>query len=106
MSRRLNFWLAASCAAKFIRVSIAPLENHDGPRSQPATSGGSNNCCPMFAIGVSASFTENPVQPTSLIDRATNSAGHEYLEYRFAASVNCGDSSSVWITGRISKPLV
>ena len=30
-----NFWLPASVDAKFIRASIAPVENHDCPRSQP-----------------------------------------------------------------------
>ena len=43
--------------AKFIRASIAAVENHAAPRSQPATSGGSNSCWPMFDSG-----TERAVQ--------------------------------------------
>ena len=68
-SRRSNFWFVASCAAKFIRASIAPLENHAGPRSQPATSGGSKSCCPMLISGFSASF-DREARPAHLLDRA------------------------------------
>ena len=72
---RLNFWLVASDAAKFSRASIALVENQAVPVSHPATSGGSNRICPMFASGVSASLTEKPVQPTSLRARTTYSTG-------------------------------
>src|SRR5437016_1806256 len=75
---RLYRWLPASVAPKFIRASMAPLENHDGPRSHPDTSGGSNRFCPMFDKGVSASFTEKPLHPKSFSARTTNSTGHEY----------------------------
>src|SRR5258708_38076114 len=74
--RSSNFWLAASCAAKFMRASIAPLVNHSSPKSHPATSGGSNNCCPIALSGLSVSLTEKPDQPISLIDRTTNYTGH------------------------------
>src|SRR6185369_1285688 len=72
-----NFWFVASCDAKFIRDSIAPLVNHACPRSQPATSGGSNSCCPMAIYVFKVSFTENPAHPISLMARTTYSAGHE-----------------------------
>ena len=42
--------------AKFIRASIAAVENHDAPSDQPATSGGSKSCCPIFASGLNALF--------------------------------------------------
>ena len=71
----LNRWFDVSAAAKFIRASIAPVENQLWPRSQPETSGGSNSCCPMLVSGVSALFTENPAKPTSFIARTTNSTG-------------------------------
>src|SRR4051812_2203156 len=74
---RLNFWLPARAEAKFMRASIALVENHVCPASQPLTSGGSNSTCPMLDSGVSASLTENPLQPTSFSARAMNSAGHE-----------------------------
>src|SRR3954470_7566845 len=77
---RRNFWLAASAEAKFIRASIAPVENQDCPRSHPATSGGSKSACPILLSGASVSPRENPVQPTSLSVRTTNSTGHEYRE--------------------------
>src|SRR6185436_9261442 len=70
-----NFWFDASVDAKFIRASILPVENHNWPRSQPATSGGSNSCCPMFTSGVSADCADNPVHPVSLIDLTTYSTG-------------------------------
>src|SRR5262245_31330628 len=73
---RLNRWLAASADAKFMRASIPPVENQAAPVSQPATSGGSYNVCPMLARGASASLTEKPVQPMSFSARATNSTGH------------------------------
>ena len=60
-----------------MRASIALVENQLGPASQPLTSGGSYRICPMFESGVSASLTEKPLQPTSLNERTTNSAGHE-----------------------------
>ena len=65
-SRRLNFWFNASCAAKFIRESMPPVENHPGPSSQPATSGGSKSCCPMLIRGVSVLASEKPFQPDFL----------------------------------------
>ena len=68
-----------SVAAKFILASIAAVVNHAGPRSHPATSGGSNSCCPMFDSGPSALLSVNPAGPTSFSARATNSTGHEYL---------------------------
>ena len=74
---RLKRWFAASVDAKFIRASIAPVENQPRPRSQPLTSGGSNSVCPMLVSGVRAVSTENPFQPISLIARTTNSTGHE-----------------------------
>ncbi len=74
---RLNRWLTASVAAKFMRASIAPVENQPAPSSQPLTSGGSNSVCPMAVSGPRAASTEKPFQPTSLIARATNSTGQE-----------------------------
>src|SRR5258707_5264162 len=76
--RNSNFWVPARKAAKFMRPSIAPLVNQLSPRSHPDTSGGSKSCCPIVINGFSASLTENPAQPISLIERTTNSAGHEY----------------------------
>ena len=38
---RLNFWLPARPEAKFMRDSIALVENQACPASQPLTSGGS-----------------------------------------------------------------
>ncbi len=77
-SRKLKRWFVARSAAKFIRASMPPLENQPGPSSQPLTSGGSKSCWPMLMSGLSALFTENPFQPTSFNDRATNSTGQEY----------------------------
>ncbi len=74
--RSSNFWFVASCEAKFMRASIAPLVNQSDPRSHPDTSGGSNSCCPIAINGLRVSLTENPVQPISLIERTTNSTGH------------------------------
>src|SRR5476649_2131522 len=73
----LNFWLPANCEAKFMRASIAPVENQDSPSDHPDTFGGSYRIWPMLDNGVSASDTENPTQPISLSARGTNSAGHE-----------------------------
>src|SRR5215471_7289230 len=99
--RSSNFWLPASCAAKFMRASMAPLVNQSSPSDHPATFGGSNSCCSIVIIGLSASLTEKPDQPTSLMARATNSDGHEYLLKKFDGSVNVGD-----VNNRISIGLI
>src|SRR3954468_115235 len=77
---RLNFWFSASDAAKFIRASIVPVENHPCPSSHPATSGGSNSTWFMLISAAGDESTENPLQPTSFGARVTNPACHEYRE--------------------------
>ena len=101
----LNFWLLDSVAAKFIRSSMAPVETQPRPTAQPATSGGSKSCCPMFDSGESAEFTENPAQPISLTARTTISTGQLYRAYRCAGSLKRSDSSTVRTTTRMSYPL-
>src|ERR1019366_6692898 len=73
----LNFWLAASVEAKFIRASIAPVENQLWPSTHPATFGGSSSSYPMLMSGANVLSSEKPTHPASFIDRTTNSAGHE-----------------------------
>ena len=74
---RLNFWFPASVDAKFMRVSMAPVENQSRPSDHPATSGGSKSCCPMLTSGDSVLPSEKPVQPVSFIAFTTYSTGHE-----------------------------
>src|SRR5215813_3052183 len=83
---------------------MVPVENHRVPRSQPATSGGSNNCCPMLTSGVSTLPAEKPVQPVSFIERTTYSAGQEYRVKYTPGSMNHADSSSACTTGRMFDP--
>ena len=73
VAARKSFWLAASVAAKFVRASIVPVENHAAPSGHPPTFGGSKSCCPIAAIGDRALSTEKFCQPTSLI------ASHDVL---------------------------
>src|SRR5689334_4450053 len=89
---RRNFWFSASVDAKFMRASIAPVENQLCPSTQPATFGGSYSSCPMLIIGDSAVPTEKPVHPVSLMARTTNSAGHEYLVNSRDGSWNADES--------------
>ena len=58
-----------------MRASIALVENHSGPSRQPLTSGGSKRIWPMFASGVSALSTENPVHPRELLATIYHSVG-------------------------------
>src|SRR6185369_11037591 len=71
------FWLLASAAAKLVRASMVLVENQLLPCGHPATFGGSKSCWPIAAIGDRALSSAKFCQPTSLIDRTTNSAGHE-----------------------------
>src|SRR5688572_8386215 len=87
----LKRWFAASVAAKFMRASIAPVENQSGPSDQPATSGGSNSVWPMLASGVLALSIEKPFQPISRMARTTNSTGQAYRVYQRAGSAIHGD---------------
>src|SRR6266545_803526 len=99
---RLNRWFAASVAAKLTRASVAPLENHAGPRSHPETSGGSKRFCPMLFSGVSAEFSEKPDQPKSFSPRTTTSAGQAYR--RYIASQNSPEVRIARTTSRIDDP--
>src|SRR5512134_736495 len=91
-------WLAASWAPKFIRASMEPVENQFLPKSQPATSGGSNRFMLMFDSGARALVSENPTQPTSFRDRTTYSTGDAYRAKYELGCQNSGESSTSRIT--------
>jgi hypothetical protein len=91
-------WLAASCAPKFIRASIEPVENQFFPKSQPATSGGSNRFMLMFDSGASALVSEKPIQPTSFRERTTYSTGDANRAKYELGCQNSGEYSTSRIT--------
>src|SRR5258707_2943465 len=56
----------------------------------------------MLESGPRALPSENPVQPTSLIARTTNSTGHAYRVKYVVGSQNSGDDNTSRITGFIA----